>query len=118
MYTYSVSILALHFSLDVVFFIRLIATMVDLCETPTILSLLRPSLLLAARPFSLDVIPEYWNENLTRMIEPHPLTPATGGPHSCNSPAGTRGAFSVQHEHLELHSSPLWYLQLPGTQQL
>ena len=52
------------------------------------------------------------------MIEPHPLTPATGGPHSCNSPAGTRSVFSVQHEHLELHSSPLRYLQLHGTQQL
>ena len=51
-------------------------------------------------------------------IEPHPLTPATGGPHYSISPAGTRGAFNVQHEHLELHSSPLWYLQLPGTQEL
>ena len=92
---------------------HILVRLVDLCETSTILSLLCASSLCAAlRPPSTGMKTWQW------MIEPHPLTPATGGPHSCNSPAGTISVFSVQHEHLELHSSPLRYLQLPGTQQL
>ena len=112
-----ITILALHFALDVVFFMQQThfssVSLWSICVRRRRSRLLCASSLRAAlRPPSTGMKTWQW------MIEPHPLTPATGGPHSCDSPAGTKSVFSVQHEHLEIHSSPLQYLQLPGTQQL
>ena len=113
------TILALHFSLDVVFFMQQthfssVSRSVWDVDDPKF----TVCTLAACSPSHSMSFPSTGMKTWQWMIEPHPLTPATGGPHCCNSPAGTRGAFSVQHEHLEPHSSPLRYLQLPGTQQL